>query len=74
MVCIIIMSAAEIKYLGTTLTDQNSIQEEIKNSLKSGKACYHSVKDLLFSGLLCKNIRINTYIKNFNFDCCFVWV
>ena len=33
----------EFKYLGTTLTDQNSIQEEIKSRLKSGNACYHSV-------------------------------
>jgi hypothetical protein len=27
----------EFKYLGTTLTDQNSIQEEIKSRLKLGK-------------------------------------
>jgi hypothetical protein len=33
-------------YLGTALTDQNSIQEEIKSSLKSGNACYHSVQNL----------------------------
>jgi hypothetical protein len=31
----------EFKYLGTTLTNQNSIQEEIKGSLKSGNACCH---------------------------------
>jgi len=30
----------EFKYLGTTLTNQNSIQEEIKSRLKSGNACY----------------------------------
>ena len=36
----------EFKYLGTTLTNQNSIQEEIKSSLKSGNACYHSVQNL----------------------------
>jgi hypothetical protein len=30
----------EFKYLGTTLTNQNSIQEEVKNRLKSGNACY----------------------------------
>ena len=29
----------EFKYLGTTLTYQNSIQEEIKSRLKSGNAC-----------------------------------
>ena len=28
----------EFKYLGTTLTNQNSIQEEIKRRLKSGNA------------------------------------
>ena len=33
----------EIKYLGTTLMNQNSIQEEIKSKLKSGNASYHSV-------------------------------
>jgi len=33
----------ELKYLGTTLTLQNSTQEEIKSRLKSGNACYHSV-------------------------------
>ena len=33
----------EFKYLGTTLTNQNSIQKEIKSRLKLGNACYHSV-------------------------------
>jgi len=36
----------EFKYFGTNLTNQNSIQEEIKSRLQSGKACYHSVQDL----------------------------
>ena len=31
----------EFKYLGTTLTNQNSIQEEIKCRLKLGNACYY---------------------------------
>jgi hypothetical protein len=38
----------EFKYLGTALTYQNSIQEEIKSRLKSGNACYHSVQNLFF--------------------------
>jgi hypothetical protein len=38
----------EFKYLGTTLTNQNSIQEEMKGRLKSGNACYHSVQILVF--------------------------
>ena len=37
----------QFKYLGTTLTNQNSIQEEIKSRLKFGNACYHSVQNLL---------------------------
>jgi len=35
----------ELKYLGTTLTNQNSIQEEIKSRFKSGSACCHSVQN-----------------------------
>ena len=45
----------EFKYLGTTLTDQNSIQEEIKSRLKLGNACYCSVQNLLSFRLLSKN-------------------
>jgi len=33
-------------YLGTTVTYQNTIQEEIKSSLKSGNVCYHLVEKL----------------------------
>jgi len=33
----------EFKYLGTTLTNQNSIAEEIKSRLKLGNVCYYSV-------------------------------
>ena len=51
----------EFKYLGTTLTNQNSIQEEIKSRMKSGNACYHSVQNLLSSSLLLKNLKINVY-------------
>ena len=56
----------EFSYLGTTLTSQNTIQEEIKSRLKSGNARYHSVQNFLFSSLLSKNL------KNYNFSCCFV--
>jgi len=34
----------EFKYLGIILTNQNSVQEEIKSTFKSGNACYHLVK------------------------------
>jgi len=48
----------EFKYLGTTLPNQNSIREEIKNRFKAGIACYHLVQNLLSSSLLFKNLRI----------------
>jgi hypothetical protein len=48
----------QFKNLGTTLTNQNSIHEEIKSRLKSGNACYHSVQNLLSSSLLSKNVKI----------------
>ena len=51
----------EFKYLGTILTNQNSIAEEIKSRLRSGNACYHSVQDLLSSRLLYKNLKIKIY-------------
>jgi len=46
------------KYLGTTLTNQNSIAEEIKSRLMSGHACYHSVQNLLSSRMLSKYLKI----------------
>jgi hypothetical protein len=49
------------KYLGTTLINQSSIQEEIKSILKSGNAFYNSVQYLLCSRLLSKNLNIKVY-------------
>jgi len=49
------------KYLGTTLTNRNSIQKEIKSRLKSGVSYYHSVLNLLSSCLLSKNLKIKIY-------------
>ena len=48
----------QFKYLWTTITKQNSIQEEIKSRLESGNAPYHSVQNLLSCSLLSKNIKI----------------
>jgi hypothetical protein len=47
--------------LGTTVTNQNLIQEEIKRRLNSGNDCYHSVQSLLSSRLLSKNLKIIIY-------------
>jgi len=46
------------KYLRRNLTNQNSIQEEIKSRLKSGNACYHPAQNLFPSSLLSKNLKI----------------
>ena len=51
----------QFKYLGTTLTDRNSIQDEFKSRLKLGNACYYSVHNLLSSRLLSKNLKIKIY-------------
>jgi hypothetical protein len=51
----------EFKYLGVTLADQNSIQEEIKSRLKLGNACYYSVQNLLSSRFLSSNLKIKIY-------------
>ena len=53
----------EFKYLGTNLTNQNAIQEEIKSRLRAGNACYYSVQNLLSSRLLSKNLKIKIYIE-----------
>jgi hypothetical protein len=63
----------KFKYLGTTLINQNSIQEEIKNRVESGNACCHSVQNLLSTILLFKHFK-DLDVQNYNFAFCFVWV
>jgi hypothetical protein len=57
---------AQFRYFGTTITNQNMIQEEIKRRLNSGNACHHSVQNILSSRLLSKNVKIRIY-KNIFF-------
>jgi hypothetical protein len=52
---------SQFKYLEQIVTNQNLIQEENKRRLNSGTACYHSVKKLLCSQLLSKNLKIRMY-------------
>jgi hypothetical protein len=50
-------NVAEFKEWGTTVINQNLIQEEIKKRLNSGNDCYHSVQNHLYSRLS-KNEKI----------------
>jgi hypothetical protein len=54
-------SVEDFKYSGKTLTNRNSIQEEINSSLKSGNACCYSVQNLLISSVLTKNVKTMIY-------------
>jgi hypothetical protein len=47
--------------LGTTLTNQKYIHDEIKSRLNSGNVCYYSVQNLLSSRLVSKNLKIKIY-------------
>jgi hypothetical protein len=54
-------NVAQFKYLGTTLTNQNLIQEEIKRRQNSDNACYHSFQYLSSSHLLSKFVKMRIY-------------
>jgi hypothetical protein len=47
--------------LGTPVTYQNLIQEEIKRRFKTVNASYHSVQKLLSSLMLSKSVKIRIY-------------
>ena len=51
----------QLKYLGTTVMYQNSVQEEIKRRFMSRNDCYHSVQNFLSYSLISKNIMIQIH-------------
>ena len=53
----------QFKHLGTSLMNQNSIQEDNQSTLLSGKACCHAVQNFLFSSLLSKHLKILRYTE-----------
>jgi hypothetical protein len=65
-------NVSQFKYLGTTVTNRNLIQEKIKGGLNSGRACYHSVQNLL--PLVCCQKLKSWYIQDDKFACGSVWV
>jgi hypothetical protein len=54
-------NVTQLKYLGTTVTNTNLIQEEIKRRLNFSNACCYSVQNLSSLRLLSKNIKIRIY-------------
>ena len=51
----------EFKYLGTTVTHQKSIREEITSRWKSGNACYHLVQNFCLPVCYPKNLKNKIY-------------
>jgi hypothetical protein len=54
-------NVSQFKYLGTTVTNQCLIQEQIKSRFNSGKACYHFLQNFLSCCLLSKSVKIRMY-------------
>ena len=63
----------EFKCLGTTLTNQNSIQEEIKCRLKLGNALLLFGAESSVTQVAVQKFK-DQDIYNFNSACCPVWV
>jgi hypothetical protein len=51
-------NVSQFKYLGTTVTNQNLIEEEIRMRLNPGNDCYHSMQNLLSFRLLSSNKQV----------------
>jgi hypothetical protein len=54
-------NVATFRYLGTTLTNEDDIHDEIKSRLSSGNACYFSVQTFLSSRLISRNLKLKIY-------------
>jgi hypothetical protein len=63
----------EFKYLGATVTNQNSIQGEIKSRLMLENSCYNSGAESFIFQLAIQKLK-DQHILNYNFARCFLWV
>jgi hypothetical protein len=52
---------SKFKYLGTILTDQNYMHEEINSRLNSANVCFLSVHSPLSSRLLTRKLKVKMY-------------
>ena len=53
--------SSDKSYLEITITNENTIHEEIKGRLESENACCYSVQKVFSSSLLSRNINIKIY-------------
>jgi hypothetical protein len=51
-----VATAERFKYLGSTVTNQHYILEEIRERLNSGNACYYPLQNLLSSRIISKEL------------------
>jgi hypothetical protein len=54
-------NVSQSKYLGTTVINQNLIQEEIKRRLNSGNACYPLVQNILVFSSAIEIVKIRIF-------------
>jgi hypothetical protein len=60
---------AKYKHLGRTGKNQNFIHDEIKSTLNSSKACYHSDQDSFSSRLQSKIVKTKIYKIIILYEC-----
>jgi hypothetical protein len=65
-------NVSQFTYLGTTVTYQNFILEQIKRRLNSGNAYYHSVQTFCLLIWCLKKLKLE--YTSYNFGCGFAWV
>ena len=64
-------TVSNFSYLGTNLTDQNFINDEVKSRLNSEDVCEYSVQNFFFVFRLDFQKYKNQNIQNYSFACYF---